>query len=316
MSRLMRLLHAGLSPGGVRGRLLVFTFHRVLSRPDPLLPGEPDVADFGRMARWIAESCNVLPLAEAARHLRRGTLPARAACLTFDDGYADNLENAVPVLLQLGLPATVFVAVDAVRNGIMWNDIVLDAVRCCGVELDTAVAGIATATLPKTDPATFAARLLDALKYLPPERRWLSAIDLHRAATGTAETRRHMLTTEMVRTLVGLGFDVGGHTVSHPILSQIDDATALQEIRGCYQWLQDLTARRPCSFAYPNGRPGADYDQRHVEMVRTTGFEVAVSTRWAAGRRTSDTLQLPRFAPWERSKAAFFGRMLRTCVVD
>ena len=50
------------------------------------------------MARFISRAFNVLSLSDAARRLKDGTLPAAAAVITFDDGYADNLEVAWPIL--------------------------------------------------------------------------------------------------------------------------------------------------------------------------------------------------------------------------
>ena len=128
-----------LSPNGRRGRLLIFTYHRVLAQPDPLLPDEADAASFAAHMDWVREFCNVLPLPEAARRLRDGTLPARATCITFDDGYANNYEVARPILLQRRLTATVFIAVDAVERGIMWNDLVIESVRQAGGRLDPGI---------------------------------------------------------------------------------------------------------------------------------------------------------------------------------
>src|SRR5262245_25846032 len=118
-----------LSPAGRRARLMIFSFHRVVGTHDLLSPTEPDVEQFQQMVSWIDSFCRVLPLVEAVDALRNGRLPARAAAITFDDGYRNNLMLAKPVLKAMGLPATVFIAVDAVRSGIMWNDLIIEAVR-------------------------------------------------------------------------------------------------------------------------------------------------------------------------------------------
>ena len=72
---------------------------------------------------------NVLPLGEACARFTRGALPARAACITFDDGYANNKRTALSVLKRLGLPATFFVSIAFSDGGIMFNDGVIEAVR-------------------------------------------------------------------------------------------------------------------------------------------------------------------------------------------
>lgn len=82
----MRPLFQLLSPSGARARLSVLIFHRVLPQPDPLFPDEIDAARFDAILGWLRSWFNVLPLDEAAQRLKDGSLPARAAALSFDDG--------------------------------------------------------------------------------------------------------------------------------------------------------------------------------------------------------------------------------------
>ena len=72
---------------------------------------------------------SVLPLADGVERLYDGTLPASALAVTFDDGYADNLAVAAPLLRKHGVPATLFIATGYVDGGAMWNDIVIEAFR-------------------------------------------------------------------------------------------------------------------------------------------------------------------------------------------
>ncbi len=99
-----------LSPGGIGARLSILIFHRVLSQTDPLFPGEQDIHRFDQVLSWVSRWFNVMALDDAVSRLRAGTLPARAAAITFDDGYADNASNALPVLQRHGMEATFFVA--------------------------------------------------------------------------------------------------------------------------------------------------------------------------------------------------------------
>ena len=112
-----------------RGRLSVLILHRVLAAPDPLLPSEPTSAQFDALLGHVKRQFNVLPLTDAVSRLYAGTLPSRALSITFDDGYADNLTVAAPILKAHGLPATVFVATGCFVDGCMWNDMVIEAVR-------------------------------------------------------------------------------------------------------------------------------------------------------------------------------------------
>src|SRR5579871_1777403 len=112
------------SPGGRNGRLSILIYHRVIPCPDPLFPDESHSENFDRHVEQLVSCFNVIPLFEAIQGLNRGKLPSRAACVTFDDGYADNAEIALPILQKYGIHATFFVASHFLDGGRMWNDTV------------------------------------------------------------------------------------------------------------------------------------------------------------------------------------------------
>src|SRR5689334_21931860 len=122
INALLRLA-AGVASGKDRkAALVVLTYHRVLEAPDPMLPDEPDAAQFAAWLDALAQTFSVLSLVEALALRKEGRLPPRTLCITFDDGYANNAEIALPILLSRGLKATFFVATGFVGNGRMWND--------------------------------------------------------------------------------------------------------------------------------------------------------------------------------------------------
>src|SRR5687768_16576249 len=101
--------------------LSILIYHRVIPEPDPLLPDEICARQFDWHLALLGRWFRVLALAEAVAQLRDGTLPARAACVTFDDGYADNVSAALPLLRKHGMPATFFLATAYLVGGRMWN---------------------------------------------------------------------------------------------------------------------------------------------------------------------------------------------------
>ena len=101
---------ARLGPGSRRTApaLRVLTYHRiVLDGPDPF---SVDPGEFSRQMEKVAASCRVLPLEKALEGLERGASGSPLAALTFDDGTVDFLQNGLPVLSRLGLPATLYVS--------------------------------------------------------------------------------------------------------------------------------------------------------------------------------------------------------------
>jgi len=310
MGMAIRMLGDMLSAGR---QLLVLTYHRVLEQPDPLLPEEVDVGRFDSQVRFLAEHFRLLPLSEAVARLHSRSLPARAVCITMDDGYANNCEVALPVLRRYEAPATCFVASGFIDSGLMWNDRVIEAVRLTPhpcLELESAQLGRHPVGSVQQRGAAINA-LLEAIKYLEPEAR-LARVEQIVAACGVTLPRNLMMSSEQIRALDRGGVEIGGHTVTHPILTRIDDARAREEIAEGRERLVDILRAPVRTFAYPNGRPGRDYAARHVSMVRGAGFEAAVSTAWGPARASSGAFQVPRIAPWDRSAAAFGLRLIRS----
>ena len=305
-----RLLLSWLSPAGSRARLLILTYHRVLPQADALMPDEPDAEIFAAQIEVLGKYCKVLPLPHAIRGLKCGSLPQRAACITFDDGYANNLHVALPVLEANRMSATVFMAVDAIRRGIMWNDLVIEAVRAAPGSMDVSALGMQAIDLASTARSSAIDSLLAKMKYLPLGERWLRACDLYKA-NAHGDAPRLMLQEAEVAEIARRGHDVGAHTVNHPILRELAEIDARREIEESGRWVADVIGSYPKSFAYPNGRPDRDYNASHVSMVRDAGFELAVSTSWGCASGRSDIYQLPRCAPWDLRSRLFSLRLAK-----
>jgi peptidoglycan/xylan/chitin deacetylase (PgdA/CDA1 family) len=295
-----------------RQALTILIFHRVLPAPDPLRPGEPVAETFDLQMKFLAGHFAVLPLLEAVERLRRRALPRRACCITFDDGYADNLTVAQPILQAHRLPATVFVATGYLDGGRMFNDAVIDAIARAGPVLDLRQLGLGRhplATVAERRAAV--ADILQQLKYRPPVERDAGVERLVELAGCEALPRDIMLTSDQVRELSRRGIEIGGHTVAHTILTTLDDDRARQELSAGKQRLEAIIGRPVRTFAYPNGRPERDYAARHAVMIREAGFDLAVTTASGVANPESDVFQLPRFTPWGASVTMFGARLMR-----
>ena len=305
-----------LSPHGPRARLSVLIFHRIFARTDPFCPGEPNAERFDTVLGWLKRWFQVLPLDAAVAALQAGRLPARALSITFDDGYADNHDVAMPLLLRHGLSATFFIATGFVDGGRMWNDTLVEAMRHTShTELDLdalQVPGLAGRLTLDSVPSRRAGvrALVQAIKYMEPvaRQRTVDALARHLGADLPDDL---MLTSDQLRRMRAAGMGIGAHTVSHPILAKLDVAATRAEIDSSRRFLQDVLGERIGLFAYPNGKPGTDYSPDSVSVVRELGFDAAVSTAPGAARQGDDCFQLPRFTPWQRQRARFGASLLR-----
>jgi peptidoglycan/xylan/chitin deacetylase (PgdA/CDA1 family) len=262
--------------------------------------------------QFLANHFNVLPLREAAQRLRNGTLPARAACVTFDDGYADNYTVALPILKQTGVPATFFIATAYLDGGRMFNDTLIELAKAVPVGVcDLSSVGLGTQTIDTVaDRRALMAKLIGHFKYQPPEHR-LPAAERLAADFGIRLPDDLMMRTDQLRALHAAGMDIGGHTHSHPILARQTSEAAREEVKHGKERLESLLGEPIRVFAYPNGRPLKDYGPEHVSMAAECGFEAAVSTRPAAADQRSGPHELPRFTPWDKTPARFGLRLLR-----
>ena len=299
---------AGSVLGVVRSpRLSILIFHRVHAQVDALYPDEPDVARFERIVRYVALGFRVMRLDEAISRLASGTLPSRSMVITFDDGYADNAELALPILRRAGLPATFFVSTGFLDGGRMWIDTIIECMRTCPLDqIDLDAFGLGTFALGTLEERRLAIHhLLTHVKYLGLRDREQALRDLIRIARPDRLPSKLMMRGDQVRVLHDCGMEIGAHTVHHPILTTLTHDEARREIGAGKSALESIIQSAVRTLAYPNGRPVQDYDSSHVKLARSLGFLGAVSTSPGAARTGDDLFQLPRFSPWNPSMTAW-----------
>lgn len=315
-STIVQSLFSLLSPAGPAGRLSVLLFHKIPTVADPLTTGELNLARFEHILDFLAKNANVLPLPEATAALQSGKLPSRAMALTFDDGYAEWIDNVSPALRKRNLPGTFFVTTGQLSGSALWHERIVAAVRALpdkGFSLPYGFGSYTDLSLPGSR-LRLVEELQERLKYASLADR-VGAIEILEAQADSAISLPRPFDTESVRTLHNQGFDIGAHTVHHPILNECTRAQARDEIGGSKEELEAIIGGRVHSFAYPNGRPNEDYGPEHVEMVRSLGYTSAVTTSNGVSTRESDIFQLPRFTPWGLSdeRIAFqLARNMRT----
>ena len=294
-----------------RKKLFILIYHRVFTEPDFMNPGEVDIAAFSWQMELISKYFNVLPMSEALQKLHSASLPARAVCISFDDGYADNFTNALPILKQFNLPAIFFIASGYLDGGRMWNDTIIEAIRHFQApELDLSAIALGRFNVSTdNDKSAASSKIINEIKHLPPEKRQQLATFI---ATQSPNPQHDlMMTSAQLKQLHASGMEIGGHTVSHPILAKLDPDAAWLEIHNNKLFLENLLAQPLRFFAYPNGKPDRDYLQEQIPLIKKAGYQAGLSTIWGVCNQTSDTWQLPRFSPWDKNPISFMLRMIK-----
>jgi peptidoglycan/xylan/chitin deacetylase (PgdA/CDA1 family) len=258
-----------------RDTLSVPMFHRVLAREDRRWsdadPGYAMRADvFEACLRFFKRHYNVVDVAQVrAAESGEAALPPRALLITFDDGWADNLHVAAPLLRRHGLPSVLFVAAEAVMSeeAEWWQDKVFGAER--EGALGSALTPAFRAAMPASD-APEALRAVSALAELDEIRRGDLVASLRPRETG----QRMMLTPGELAQVVASGMALGGHGYSHAPLTLLRDSAAdLRRSRETLMRIGDGLGDWS-TMSFPHGR----YDSRIVAQARSIGYRTVFTS--------------------------------------
>jgi peptidoglycan/xylan/chitin deacetylase (PgdA/CDA1 family) len=286
---------------GLPGRAIVVMYHRVAEEPDYLglaVTPRAFAEQLAVLSRWL----RVVPLPElAARLADPAPLVGDLGAITFDDGYRDNLDTALPLLRAHGAPATVFVSTDFIDGVLQPAGLRLHA-ACTALwarphglawEGSRPVDECVRQVLANPGALPVLARLRQALKALPADDGERVLARLEALGGGRQTAPGPMLDWEGVRTLQRGGIEIGAHAVSHAILARLPDEQAADEIRESKRRIEAATGQVVRGFAFPNGRRG-DFLPEHLTALRTAGYAYACTAVTGVNAPGCDPFQLRR----------------------
>jgi peptidoglycan/xylan/chitin deacetylase (PgdA/CDA1 family) len=264
-----------LKPQGVT----VLTYHSVERTPS--IFESMNVDHFREQMVWLKNRCTILDPNDIQSAVKqRGGIPV---VITFDDGYKDYHDHAYPILQELQIPAIMFLNSSMHESGgLIWTEVIRWA---------TSISPLASVTRPWEDTGLphaiqsldekrqFARGCNQYLKGIKDEdrRRWLD--ELIKALNVDLEAHpppRRMMNWDEVRATAQYT-RFGGHSHSHPILSQLSPEQLEAEIRACTELITAHTGVRPTQFAYPNGR-AQDFSPAVQDALRRHGYTAAYTT--------------------------------------
>jgi len=292
-----------------RAAWLALCYHRVTPTVSGWDPGLTVSADtFRRQLRALAADYELVTCGELQRALAAGER-RRLCAISFDDGYADNLEVALPILQEAAAPWTIFVATDPVDGGApLWFERVAallrqhltcpDFGRFCAEHQSLRALPAIVAEAPTAREAV--RRAVAVLKDLPTGAREEAEAEVV-AAFGPpdAASLPRFLDWEGVRRLDRAGVEIGGHTLSHPILPHTTEARARAEITAGRARLEAALGHPVTGFAYPNG----DHDATSERLVREAGFAWAFTAE--PGPWDGDPFRIPRRVVAEQASRGY-----------
>ncbi|MFV1959332.1 MAG: polysaccharide deacetylase family protein [Planctomycetota bacterium] len=256
---------------------------------------------FVRQLRYVKRNFEVLPLADLLERLRvPGRVTGREVALTFDDGLANHVAVAQPILVRFRLPATFFVCPGLIDQGRwLWNHEARARLAYLGDEarlglldsLDLSPAedlsGRPAFGADPDDPVT-------RMKALVLARRRAAEAAIREATPSFRPTAAQRADHDVMTWDDVLGLDprwitVGAHTSTHPTLPTLDDDDLRVEVEESGNRLEERLGRSVTLFCYPNG----DEDDR-VRAVAARRYEGAVTTRAGVVHPGDDPYRLAR----------------------
>lgn len=275
--------------------MTVLAYHAVTDDPAYALPGirvTPRL--FAQQIAHLVQHYTVVDLADALeQHAQGRPLPPRAVAITFDDGYLDNYTNAFGVLKAHRACATIFATVDPVLDGgrfwVSWLYEVLRSERPAPALIDE-VFGVR----PKAGTEAAFNAISGVLNYSPRAEREV-LLDRFAERLDPGATPPRMLNVAQMREMQAGGIRFGSHTLSHPILANIDHEERQLELRRSRARLIEALDRDVPLIAYPNGRAiPRNFDASVMADCRAAGYRAAVTSRRGPVTSGADAFAIPR----------------------
>lgn len=257
---------------------------------------------------------------EMGKNLKHFSFGDKEIVLTFDDGYADNFYNAKPILEHYEIPATFFIVSGAVgsREEYWWDELgrIILAAAALPAVFDSTIAGTKyhfpiipkvhkelrsyswTADMPQNNTPLSRTQLYYVLwRILSPLSSQGKKDALRQIAqwsgqsSSPRQTHRTMTSQELVSLAHCPLFEIGAHTVCHPLLSHLTPQEQEKEIGRSKRELEDMVGRRVTSFSYPHG----NYSDETLKIVERLHFKAACTTESLSVARNTSPYLLPRF---------------------
>lgn len=265
-----------------------------------IYPDKVAGAEFSLHLKYLQKHKQVLSLAEVSESLSsKKPLPPNTAVITIDDGYADAFDVALPLLKQFGFPATLYAVTDFLDGKLwIWTDLmpyVLLNTKNVSAQIEFENAGKIEAKLTdKFQRINFASRLNARLKHLPNERKDAKIKEI--AALLNVEIplfpppEYAPVTWEQAREMDDENLKIESHTVTHPILTNINQKELDFELQTSKKRLESVLEKKIEHFCYPNG----SLSETVRKSVENAGYKTAMTSIYGFNNEQSNQLLLNR----------------------
>jgi len=274
-----------------RKKVLILAYHGVTRKRYKIPPWtQIPVVSFEQQIRYLKQEYNVITLRQAIRGMTNGGhLPRNPAVITFDDGYKNNLTVALPILQEYDTPATIFVTAGHIgsRKVLPLDEVYLMLTQLKNREPVTLPEiGLEPLFLDTTEDIMMGyQKIINRLKrfatveqdkFIKTLKEFMS-VENHKLDLESQEDFFLLSWEEIGHLLETKLIEIGAHTVSHEILTNLTIEDAKKEIIESRLMIQKYLGYDANLFAYPNGAR-IDYDENHMKYLRENGFICSLTT--------------------------------------
>jgi peptidoglycan/xylan/chitin deacetylase (PgdA/CDA1 family) len=273
---------------------------------------------FRSQMEMLARDYRPLSLDDILKYLRdREELPRRSVVITFDDGYADNHEVAMPILNRCGVPATFYATVDCIENRrLPWPSRLRFAFHRTMVASWNVPSKSWTLDSSDSREAAFLAACDSCCQLSGAvQEEFIQGLERDLEISLPGSCGALMMTYDQLRELTHHGHIVGSHTMTHPNMAYLKEEGAQRELADSKQRLESQLAAPIKHFSYPCPALSPHWSQQTVDQSRAVGYETAVTTNSGLTRHGDDPLCLKRLRPTKTAdglrwnlESAFAGR--------
>jgi peptidoglycan/xylan/chitin deacetylase (PgdA/CDA1 family) len=311
-----------MSPGASAAILM---YHSVMPNPaqhaDSLGGIIHSQTEFRAQMELLARDYKPVSLAEVVQKLNTtGSLPKRSVVVTFDDGYTDNYEVAMPILNQLGIPATFYITVDCVEHRkLPWPSRLRYAFRSTKASAWTDASQKSwDLRTPESREQAYLASCDDCCQRAGiAQEEFVTSVENQLQSRVPDDFSSLMMSYEQARGLARNGHIVGSHTMTHPNMAHINESDAEVELAESKRRIEAELKMPVPHFSYPCPALTPHWSERTVSQTRAIGYGSAVTTNGGVVRSGDNPLSLKRVRPTKTAaglrwnlECAFAGRVV------
>jgi len=299
-----------------RRSVLVVIYHDVLPagfpEGNPLFGMTVSVEEFAWQIDYFKKYYNPINFQQFSDWYFRGSaLPQRPVLITFDDGHANNLRFALPILQQRQITAVCFVVTGELGSFRQtWFEDAYYRLMFSTARTWRLRNGECWPLETEQQRAAACGRFFSLCRSLSESEQQLELRSLQSQLPvllldGERSDRFEFLSNDDVRRLSEYGVEIGSHTITHPILGALEPEDAKREIAGSKSTLEQLLGGPVRAFAYPFGAPGLDFTSREEVVVQESGYSLAFAGEGGFVTRSGSQFALPRVGIGRMTQAQF-----------